>query len=776
MGGVIDFITDVIDTVVDIVVDVVETVVDIVEDVVDFITDPFGSLMPDMPSGSPSGPANNAAQGVKLTKRGASLQIPIVYGFRRVGGNVVFAETNGTDNKDLYVVYVFAEGEVQGIKQILIDGDQAHNFTDTSTDALEVSISSGRYFDGTNSLVTFQLFHGSDGQSQSTLANGSATWGDKQRKLPGLCYGVFKFTWYEKTSNNDPFQSPWKGGIPNVQIDVLGKKVYDCTTISTGAEDLSAAYASLTKTFESGVGYNPINCLLDYMLNPRYGAGMGITQINAEAFRVAAVKCAQVVTYTSDSTAGPAMTMNGVIPTNNQIFDNIKQLLQGSRSMMPYIQGRYKVKVEDGGNATDITSSTVTVTQDLDDDNIIGGIALSSERKSTKFNKVIVNFVHPDMDFTNQQVIEDKTSTYATEDASETLTGEFNFPTLTNEAIAKDLARIIVLKSRTARTIKFRATQESMELEPGDIIRITQTVPNLSLKTFRVTGIEINNNMTVTIQGAEHNSSLYPYVTQDQVEIPPPLYLPSQYVFTPTPNVVAQTPITTSPPNSTTTVNNTLPTQTVNTTPLYSVTTFGQTTNGSNTNYHGAFTTSSVLGINTGGAGTWAETYPIIDGDASYYTIKFTWATPLGTITKVQAQLYDKDSKALYQTQTYDTRTTSSSNMGVGYMSITEGTRVYIKIRYLDINGQEYTDGGSATAEGSSPKLVGASSSYNSGLAYVDLDGNSGTKWTIEAEINRLLADFEASGSKTIRQTLGISGVSSTGATTGASSVTSSLI
>jgi len=72
--------------------------------------------------------------------------------------------------------------------------------------------------------------------------------------------------------------------------------------------------------------------------------------------------------------------------------------------------------------------------------------------------------------------------------------------------------------------------------------------------------------------------------------------------------------------------------------------------------------------------------------------------------------------------------------------------------------------------------LIGASSSYNSGLAYVDLDGNAQTKWTIEAEINRLLQVFESSGAKTIRQTLGIAGVSSTGSTTGASTVTSSLI
>ena len=781
MGGIFDFIEDVVDTVIDVVVDVVESVVDFVTDAVDFITDPFGSLMPDMPTGSPGGAAANQAQGVKLTKRGSSQAIPVVYGFRRIGGSIVYAETNGTDNKKLYVVYAFCEGEIEGFKNIIIDGDQAHVYTDKSTHAETVTIGTGKYHTGSDSLVRFQLFHGTEDQVQSTLANNAATWSNKQRKLPGIAYGVFEYTWYEKQSNDDPFQSPWSGQIPTVQIDVLGKKVFDVTTLTAGATTFPSAYASLTKTYESGVGNNPVNALADYMLNPRYGAGMNIANLDPESFRIAGNKLKQTVTYTEDGTTGPAMTINGVINTNNQLFDNIKQLLQGARSMMPFVQGKYKVKVEDAGNATDITSSTIQIAQDLNDDNIVGGIALSSEKKSTKYNKVIVNFVHPDLDFTNQQVVKDQTSDFATADNNETLLGEFNFPTLTNEAIARDLARIIVLKSRTARTVKFTATQESMNLEPGDIIRITQTIPNLTQKTFRITGLEINNNMTVTIQAVEHDATLYPFVSQQQVEIPPPLFLPSQYVFTPTPKVNTTVPLTVSPPNSSNTNNNTLPSQPINTKPLYTVTRFEQTTVGSNTNYHANLTTSSVLGIvNVGSSfsSTFSK-YPIIVGDKDNYTIKFAFATPIGTVTQLQAELIDRDSGSTFKKQTYDIRTNRGSGVGTGFMNITEGTRVFIKFRFLDRNGNEYVDGSTGTIDPTingplevgdddgPPKTIGFAVSGDSdfvastdvildqGFAFVNLDGVRVRKLTIEAEVNRLLQDFADRG---VTQFAGVNG------------------
>jgi PDZ domain-containing secreted protein len=67
-------------------------------------------------------------------------------------------------------------------------------------------------------------------------------------------------------------------------------------------------------------------------------------------------------------------------------------------------------------------------------------------------------------------------------DDDEDLTGEFTFTTITCPYIAADLARMIYDKSRAQRTISFVGTQELMDVEPGDIIRITEDILDLSNK------------------------------------------------------------------------------------------------------------------------------------------------------------------------------------------------------------------------------------------------------------------------------------------------------
>ena len=156
----------------------------------------------------------------------------------------------------------------------------------------------------------------------------------------------------------------------------MGKKVYNVITHGSG-EDLSTTYGNLTKAFS----YNPVNCLLDYLLNPRYGCGFAITDINADTFKTAAIKCNQQVTY-SDTAAGQSeqkgkiFTCNAVIDTNAKLFDNTKILLSGMRGFMPFTQGRFKLKIEDAGHSTDITSATITSTIDIDEDNIIGSLSI----------------------------------------------------------------------------------------------------------------------------------------------------------------------------------------------------------------------------------------------------------------------------------------------------------------------------------------------------------------------------------------------------------------
>ena len=281
-------------------------------------------------------------------------------------------------------------------------------------------------------------------------------------------------------------------------------------------------------------------------MNPRYGAGISYTELDGTSFKIAANKYEQTVNY-SNSQSGRALTMNAVVDTSQKVLDNIKTLTAGARGIMPFVAGKYKLKVEDGGHPTDITSATVTSAYDVDKDNIVGGISLDGERKNTKYNEVIVNYVDPDLGFTNQQV------TYSvagdqTADNDEPLIGEFTFHTVTNKAIAYDIAQMIYDKSRAQRQISFTATQELLDVEVGDIIRITDTVLDLSTKTFRVVGMKLRNDQNIDIDAIEHDATIYPFTTGAQIEIPPQLYLPDSYILIPTPKPGPTDPVGILPP------------------------------------------------------------------------------------------------------------------------------------------------------------------------------------------------------------------------------------
>ena len=533
MGGVTKSISKAFKSIVKVFTGVINSVIGFVGDIFGFVLAPFGAFdTPDVPN------PEQEAQGAKVTKQGTNVAIPVIYGYRRTGGAVIFAETNGTSNQYLYIVYAICEGEIEGIKRVIVNDVDLPLPTNKYAFNSIISVTEGRFKD----RIQMEFFSGTDNQSQSSLANQTPTWPTKPRQMPGLAYAVMRFEWKEIKTQEDADNNPFSGGIPKVQFDVLGKKVYDVRTHGGGLT-LANDYANLTKSYS----FNPANCLLDYMMNPRYGAGFKKEEINADSFKVAANKYEQTVNY-SNSQSGRALTLNAVLDTRNKVLDNAKTLLGGCRGIMPFVQGRYKLKVEDGGNATDISSTTVTVAYDVDKDVIVGGISLTGEQKSTKYNQVIVNYIDPDLQFSSQQIIFNRSGDQVA-DEDEVLSGEFTFNTLTNKAIARDLGQMIYDKSRTQRQIKFKATQELLDVEVGDIIRVTDTVLDLNLKTFRVVGMKLNNDATIDIEAIEHDATLYPFTKGEQVEIPPSLYLPDEFTVIPYVRPLPQTPVGILPPN-----------------------------------------------------------------------------------------------------------------------------------------------------------------------------------------------------------------------------------
>jgi len=570
MGGVVKGIKKVIKG----IVDVVKGIVNFVGDIVGFVFNPMGAF--DVPTPG-NVPADQSAQGVTITKNGTNVAIPIVYGFRRVGGSLIFAETKGDRNEYLIICVAICEGEIEGINRILVDDIELplpSSFGTTGASQTYVhgqryQVKAGRF----KNLIEMQIYNGKEVNSPTNSQilsgdyspGGDTSWTLKTRKLPGVAYAAFQFK-YPKITEDNQDSFPWNGGLPKVQFDVLGKKVYDVSAHTIGNDELSADYDSLPKRYHgqtttnnqgsavSGVvGTNPANCLLDYLMNTRYGCGIPKEQINAEAFRHVAQKCKSQMNYYTDNGVqftGPVLTMNTVVDTNMKIIDNVKLLVAGNRGIMPYVGGRYKLKMEDGGTNRDDPSETdVQIAFAVDKDYVVGGVTLDGERKNTKLNEVLVNFIDPDKEFTNQQVVYSVSGDQGT-DNNEKLVKEFTFHSITNQSMAETTARQIYKKSRNQKSIQFTGTQELLNVEVGDIITLTDSVLGFTDKQFRVAAMKLNADFTVDISAVEHDATVYDFIETSPYIVVPPIFKPDEIQLRPRIRTLPDRPIGVVPPVS----------------------------------------------------------------------------------------------------------------------------------------------------------------------------------------------------------------------------------
>ena len=297
----------------------------------------------------------------------------------------------------------------------------------------------------------------------------------------------------------------------------------------------STLYANETVVFNN----NPVNVLLDYMRNPRYGKGLNNSVINWLSFATAARLCDQVVTYT-DSTSGKAFTCDAVIDTGQTLMDNVKNILIGFRGIMPYQQGKYVLKIEHGGDDMDITSTPVDpfVVFTATDDNIVGGINISGDSKRTKINRCRVVYVDPDADYQPNEVIypEDGSAddvTYLAEDGIR-LEKDITLPMTAVREQALQAAEVFVKRSRNFKQIAFGTHSAGSNLTVGDLFRVINNRLGLD-GYFRCTELSIDEEGAIQVSGFEHQSSAYGINAKDVDIVRPTLSLPNpELVVAPT--------------------------------------------------------------------------------------------------------------------------------------------------------------------------------------------------------------------------------------------------
>ena len=448
--------------------------------------------------------AQDEMAGVLVNKDSNIEPIPVIYGERRIGGTRVYVHTEGgTDvpNLYLYMAIVLAEGPVEDIYDIEIDDFPIDEGRYGTIEELNSSNPDRRIFRSQQQThknwVYIECWRGQDNQAASDILSDTTNWG-VNHKLSGVAYLAVRLQW-----DSDVFS-----GIPNITAKVKGKKVYDPRTSTTAWSD------------------NPALCIRDYLINTRYGKGLSTSALDDTSFEDAAddLDNFTVTPYTGGPSGVKLFKCNAIVNTGDEIFKNLGDMLLGCKGFLPYSNGVYSLYIDQS-----VASSVMT----LDTSTIIGGIAIKSERKEDKFNRVVCKFPNPETKWEPDQAIwPDSGSTEETSflsaDGGEILVEEIDLPTITNYYAARDFARIFCLRSRNALRCSLQATSEALNLRIGDRVSVTHPTPSWTAKPFQVEEISLEYDGTVNLQLVEYDSTIYAYdpaseeQTYDDTDLPDP--------------------------------------------------------------------------------------------------------------------------------------------------------------------------------------------------------------------------------------------------------------
>jgi len=241
------------------------------------------------------------SQAILANKTAAGGKIPVVYGTRRVGAQVVYMDVSNNDSRHLFVVYALSVGECDEIlyRTIELDGNpltdpnrfkfgcyvgsDRNNQTGYSShqplntvSQVGSTISAGAGQFGTNQnaryRITLNLHHGTASQTADPMLVASMPNWTSSHRLDGVCYIAAHYK-YDKEG--------MFSGIPQLTVQVKGKRIYD-------PRDTNQQFGTPTTYKHSD---NPALVFLDYITNNEYGKGLTSSQINMSTFSSAANVC-----------------------------------------------------------------------------------------------------------------------------------------------------------------------------------------------------------------------------------------------------------------------------------------------------------------------------------------------------------------------------------------------------------------------------------------------------------------------------------------------------
>lgn len=408
-----------------------------------------------------------------LNKSSNNAPLPVVYGYRKIGGTRVFMEVSGGDNEYLHVVIVMSEGEINSFENVYLND----------------IISTDSRFSGVLNVYTHT---GADNQTaDSNLVADLPNWTSAHR-LRGTSYVYVKLKF-----DVDAYPQ----GLPTITADLKGTKVYDPRTSTTVWSD------------------NPALCIRDYLTNTRYGRGINTSLIDDASFTVAANYCDTTVNIGGATVK--KYTCNGIVNTSQGSIGILKQLLTSCKGFLVFTGGKYKL----------IIDKVETAAFTFSEDNIIGEWKVSLGSKNSQFNRIRANFINKNKQWQPDIAVVESTA-LRTLDNGELLEKTITLPYTTDIDRAKMITTININQSRQKISCEFTSTIEALKAEVGDVVYIKHSTVgwqylNASAgKKFRIIKMSLQNNDEVRVTAVEYADGSYDFGTIQISDTAPNTNLP----------------------------------------------------------------------------------------------------------------------------------------------------------------------------------------------------------------------------------------------------------
>jgi hypothetical protein len=284
-------------------------------------------------------------------------------------------------------------------------------------------------------------------------------------------------------------------GLPKVTYRVKGKKLYDPRTSST-------AY-----------GNNAALCILDYLMDDKYGLGVSTSEINMASFVEAANVCDEDVTLAEGGTE-KRYTINGMIDTSLTPRDVLENMLTACAGKLIYVNGQFTLL------AAEYRSPSASITED----DIISSISVATKNSNrSNYNGVKGQFRDPNSEppfiATEYPVV--TSAAFETIDGKQSYTN-LDLPFTTSSPTAQRLAKLLLNRSRQEVTISFKAKLSAINVTAGDTISVTNNRLNFTNKTFEVTSSELGfdgTSMYVAITAVEVSSATFDWDAEESAII-----------------------------------------------------------------------------------------------------------------------------------------------------------------------------------------------------------------------------------------------------------------